>query len=77
MTSIINEIDKSKLQTRLNKIENIEENCIWKPLYNYNIKILADDIKYLRKKTGTGLITCKHALIKTNGNIQEALKYIK
>ena len=85
LTHFINEIDKINLKSRLykleNDIENIKENCVWKPLYDYKtnsyIEITTNDIKYLREETGAGLNICKEALLKANGNKEDALIYIK
>ncbi|MFV0275481.1 MAG: elongation factor Ts, partial [Bacilli bacterium] len=35
------------------------------------------DIKKLRDLTGAGMMDCKKALEETNGNIEEAVKYLR
>ena len=35
------------------------------------------DVMALRQKTGVGMMDCKKALVETNGNIDEAIKYLR
>jgi elongation factor Ts len=37
----------------------------------------ANDVKELRDKTGLGMMDCKKALEETNGNIEEAIDYLR
>lgn len=37
----------------------------------------ASDVKNLRDKTGAGMMDCKKALTETNGNFDEAIKYLR
>lgn len=37
----------------------------------------ASDVKALRDKTGAGMMACKEALKETNGNIEEAVDYLR
>ena len=39
--------------------------------------INAQEVKELREKTGAGFMDCKKALEETNGNFEEAIKYLK
>lgn len=39
--------------------------------------IKASDVKALREKTGAGMMDCKNALVKTNGNMEEAVKALR
>lgn len=39
--------------------------------------IPAKDVMELRKKTGCGMMECKKALVETNGNFDEAIKYLR
>ncbi|MDY6820346.1 MAG: translation elongation factor Ts [Deferribacterota bacterium] len=39
--------------------------------------ISASQVKELREKTGAGMMDCKKALEKTNGDIEEAVNYLK
>lgn len=39
--------------------------------------ISASEVKKLRDKTGAGMMDCKAALIETNGNIDEAVDYLR
>ena len=39
--------------------------------------IKASDVKQLREKTGVGMMDCKKALLQTNGNFDEAIKYLR
>ena len=41
------------------------------------MEIKANDVKALREKTGAGMMDCKKALVETNGNIEEAVKYLR
>jgi len=37
----------------------------------------AEDVKSLRDKTGAGMMACKEALKACNGNIDEAVEYLR
>jgi elongation factor Ts len=37
----------------------------------------AEDVKKLREKTGAGMMACKEALTKSNGNVDEAVEYLR
>ena len=37
----------------------------------------ASDVKDLRERTGAGMLDCKKALDETNGNIEEAIDYLR
>ena len=37
----------------------------------------AQDVSKLREKTGAGMMDCKKALTETNGNFDEAIKYLR
>lgn len=39
--------------------------------------ISAKDVMELRKKTGCGMMECKKALVETDGNFDEAIKYLR
>jgi elongation factor Ts len=39
--------------------------------------IKASDVKTLRDKTGAGMMDCKNALVKADGNIDEAIKVLR
>lgn len=39
--------------------------------------ISASLVKELREKTGAGMMDCKKALVETNGNIEEAIKWLR
>lgn len=39
--------------------------------------IKASDVKELREKTGAGMMDCKNALVKAEGNIDEAVKLLR
>ena len=39
--------------------------------------ISAKDVMELRKKTGCGMMECKKALVETEGNFEEAIKYLR
>ena len=39
--------------------------------------IKASDVKELREKTGAGMMDCKNALVKADGNIDEAVKLLR
>ena len=39
--------------------------------------ISAKDVMELRKKTGCGMMECKKALVETEGNFDEAIKYLR
>ncbi len=39
--------------------------------------ITATMVKELREKTGLGMMDCKKALVETNGNMEEAIKYLR
>jgi elongation factor Ts len=39
--------------------------------------ITASLVKELREKTGVGMMDCKKALTETNGNLEEAIKYLR
>lgn len=41
------------------------------------MEIKAQMVKELREKTGVGMMDCKKALKETNGNIEEAIKYLR
>jgi len=41
------------------------------------MEITASLVKELREKTGAGLMNCKKALSESNGNIEEAIKYLR
>jgi len=41
------------------------------------IKISAKDVKALRDKTGAGMMDCKKALEEANGNMEEAIEYLR
>ncbi|WWO99940.1 MAG: translation elongation factor Ts [Candidatus Dasytiphilus stammeri] len=41
------------------------------------IKITIEMVKKLRKRTGAGIISCKHALIEANGNLELAIDYMR
>ena len=41
------------------------------------MSISTDDIKNLREQTGAGIMDCKNALQSCDGNVEEAIKYIK
>jgi elongation factor Ts len=41
------------------------------------MEITASMVKELREKTGVGMMDCKKALTHTNGNIEEAIKYLR
>ncbi len=40
-------------------------------------KNIIDKIKQLRNKTGVGMMLCKEALLKTNGNMEEAVLFLR
>ncbi|MDP2808070.1 MAG: translation elongation factor Ts [bacterium] len=37
----------------------------------------AEDVKKLREKTGVGMMVCKEALTSSNGNVEEAVEYLR
>lgn len=39
--------------------------------------IKASDVKELREKTGAGMMDCKNALVKADGNMEEAVKLLR
>lgn len=39
--------------------------------------IKASDVKELREKTGAGMMDCKNALVKADGNMEEAIKLLR
>jgi len=39
--------------------------------------IQASDVKNLREKTGAGMMDCKNALVKANGDFEEAIKILR
>ena len=39
--------------------------------------ITAQQVKELREKTGAGMMDCKKALVETDGNFDEAVKYLR
>ena len=41
------------------------------------MSISAANVKQLRDKTGAGMMDCKKALVETNGNIEEAIEYLR
>ncbi|OJV64661.1 MAG: elongation factor Ts [Clostridiales bacterium 38-18] len=41
------------------------------------MEITASMVKELRETTGAGMMDCKKALVETNGNIDEAVKYLR
>jgi elongation factor Ts len=41
------------------------------------MNITAADVNNLRKQTGAGMMDCKKALVEANGNIQEAIDYLR
>lgn len=41
------------------------------------MEVTALMVKELRETTGAGMLDCKKALVETNGNIQEAVKYLR
>lgn len=41
------------------------------------MSIKASDVKELRTRTGAGMMACKKALTETNGNIEEAIDFLK
>jgi len=41
------------------------------------MEITASQVKELREKTGVGLMDCKKALSESNGNLDEAIKYLR
>ena len=41
------------------------------------MEITALMVKELRETTGAGMMDCKKALVETNGNIEEAVKYLR
>ncbi len=41
------------------------------------MEVTASMVKELRETTGAGMMDCKKALVETNGNIQEAVKYLR
>jgi len=41
------------------------------------MEVTASMVKELRETTGAGMLDCKKALVETNGNIQEAVKYLR
>ena len=40
-------------------------------------EITATQVKELRDRTGAGMMDCRKALIEKNGNIDEAIKYLR
>jgi len=43
----------------------------------YNMEINAELVKKLREKTGVGLMDCKEALKKSNGDMEKAIEYLR
>ncbi|MDH8676598.1 translation elongation factor Ts [Fusibacter bizertensis] len=41
------------------------------------MEVTASMVKELRETTGAGMMDCKKALVETNGNIEEAVKYLR
>ncbi len=41
------------------------------------MSISASMVKELRETTGAGMMDCKNALVETNGNMEEAIKYLR
>jgi elongation factor Ts len=41
------------------------------------VEITAALVKELRERTNVGMMECKKALVETNGNIEEAIKYLR
>ncbi len=41
------------------------------------MEVTASMVKELRETTGAGMMDCKKALVETNGNIQDAIKYLR
>ena len=41
------------------------------------MSISAKDVKELRERTGLGMMECKKALVECNGNIDEAVTYLR
>ena len=39
-------------------------------------KVTVDDIKTLRAKTSAGMVLCKEALVKSDGDMKKAVEYI-
>ena len=40
-------------------------------------KISATQVKLLRERTGAGMMDCKQALAEADGNIDEAIQYLR
>jgi len=40
-------------------------------------EVTTENIKKLREKTGAGMMDCKKALIESNGNIEQAIEYLR
>src|SRR5690625_7985360 len=43
----------------------------------YKMAITAKMVKELREKTGAGMMDCKKALTETNGNMEEAIAFLR
>lgn len=43
----------------------------------YTMEISASMVKELREATGAGMMDCKKALVETNGNMEEAIKFLR
>ncbi|MDR1560880.1 MAG: translation elongation factor Ts [Holosporaceae bacterium] len=41
------------------------------------VNILADDVKKLRERTGSGMMDCKKALVECSGNLEEAIDWLR
>ena len=41
------------------------------------MEVTASMVKELRETTGAGMMDCKKALVETEGNIEEAVKYLR
>jgi elongation factor Ts len=41
------------------------------------MNITSEQIKLLREKTGAGMLNCKNALVETEGNFEEAMKFLR
>ncbi len=39
--------------------------------------VTAAQVKELRERTGAGMMDCKNALVETNGNMEEAIKFLR
>ena len=41
------------------------------------MEVTASMVKDLREQTGAGMMDCKKALAETNGNMEEAINYLR